>query len=228
MEVDAPLATFDLPVIPPEVVIVPEPVVHEVGRASETAAGGGGGSVAKAIRTRDVIVPSPIDLPVPVIDLKIPSTVVVPTAPVEGPVIIGTGGTGDGSGSGDGIGTGDGRGQGDGSGSGNGDGAGDGRGQRLRSDQAAEWIVKPSSEVMEAAYPFSARLEKITGTVLLSCRVKHQRARDCRIVAESPTGHDFGKAAMSVAYRGKIKAPVIADQDPASVRVSIPIIFERR
>ena len=32
VEVDAPLATFDLPVIPPKVVIVPEPVVLEVGR----------------------------------------------------------------------------------------------------------------------------------------------------------------------------------------------------
>ena len=170
--------------------------------------------------------PSPVDLPIPVVDLKIPTTVVLPTAPVEGPVVIGTGGVGDGTGSGAGIGTGDG--QGRGAGSGNGDGAGDGRGTRLRSDQAAEWIIKPSNGVMEAAYPFSARVNKITGTVLLSCRVKHQRARNCRIVAENPTGHDFGKAAMNVVYRGKIKAPVIADQDPASVRVSIPIIFERR
>lgn len=223
---DEALVTIDLPRIAPEIVHVPRRATPETGKVSETLQGGGGGRVAKAVRTAPDIVPALVDLPIPVVDLDLPPTIAVPTAPMTGPIFIGTGGTGSGSGLGDGTGSGPGRGSGDGSGSGTGDGGGTGRGSARPRDQAAAWIVRPSDQEMRAAYPFQARSEKVAGAVLLSCRVKHKRARNCRIVTESPRDYNFGLAAMKVVYKGRIKAPVLSDQDPETVRVSIPITFE--
>lgn len=223
---DKPLVTIDLAPLVPETPHVVKRADPESDEAEQGAQGGGGGRMAKAVRIEPDIVPAPADVPIPIVKLDLPPTILVPTAPISGSVPARKGGTGSGMGIGDGTGIGEGRGSGDGSGSGLGDGSGTGRGSAPVKLQAADWIVRPTDLQMQEANPWQARRNKISGSVTLSCRVKNERARKCKVIRETPTGQGFGRAATEVAYKGRIRAPIIGNEDPETVRVRISILFE--
>lgn len=159
-----PLMTIDLPQREPEVARVPEdPAIVQLGSPDSPKQGGGGGQLARALLAQPTIEPASLDISVPAVVLEAPFTVPLPAAPVTGPALIGSGGADVGVGNGNGVGNVSGKGSGYGTGSGKGDGAGTGRGGTGRRAgpgagllQPAEWIVRPSDEVMRAVYPWNA------------------------------------------------------------------------
>lgn len=224
-----PLTTIDLPLPEPEIVEVDErPQVVDVGPPDAPKHGGGGARPARALLEKPVIDPAPVDVPLPAVVLKVPLPVPLAAAPVTGPALIGQGEAGVGSGAGSGAGAGAGRGSGTGSGTGSGDGDAAGRATDTGAGllQAAEWIVRPTDREMQDLYPWDARTQRVSGTARLSCRVKQKRARDCKVLNESPRGFRFGEAAIEAVRKGRIKAPVVGDQDPEKVRVAILMSFD--
>lgn len=94
----------------------------------------------------------------------------------QGP--IGRGGNG-----GDGV-------AGDGSG---GAGSGKGKGSKL----IASWAPSMDFSQNHRFYPPEARKAGVEGTVLLDCYVlPRDRVRDCKLVAEKPSGYGFGESAL--------------------------------
>jgi hypothetical protein len=130
-----------------------------------------------------VLVPTAIDLapvvpqmPVPDVGLKPIGEATSEGDLAQGPV--GLGGIG-----GDGV-------AGDGSG-----GAGSGKGQG--SKLIASWAPSMDFSQNHRYYPPAALREGIEGAVLLDCFVlPRDRVRDCKLLAEKPSGYDFGKAAL--------------------------------
>jgi protein TonB len=226
---DGALRTFDLALIVPEIAEPEDPPTPPKREADEPAGGGGGGGTpAKALITRPKPRQASIHLPAPAVQLMLPDPVPLAVAPLAGPVQANSSGDGSGissrTGIGEGSGNGRGAGAGTGSGAGSGSGGGDGGGAGLL--QPAEWIVQPTHETMQASFPFGAQRQGVSGAVRLSCEVKARRARDCRVLSESPKGFGFGQAAIRAVRTGLIKAPVIGERDPQRVRVSVAINFD--
>lgn len=72
-------------------------------------------------------------------------------------------------------------------------GSGKGEGSRL----IASWAPGMDFSQNYRFYPLEARLAGIEGTAWLNCFVlPRDRVRDCKLVAERPSGHGFGKAAL--------------------------------
>jgi len=88
------------------------------------------------------------------------------------------------------------------------------------------WLAKPTGSDMARAYPRRAEDEDLIGRVELSCRITAAGGLDeCKADEEDPPGYDFGKAALSVVPKFKLR-PV--DKDGRSVAgrtVQIPILF---
>lgn len=223
------LVLIDLPVIVPEVEPVerPKPKADDrPAKATGEAEGGGGGRLAKAMRPSLVPEPVSVDQPFPAILLPTALPVTLPATPEQGPIIVGTGGSGAGTGTGDDVGSGTGAGDGNGSGRGRGDGEGSGGGSPDGPAQFADWIVKPTDAQMQDVNPWSARIAHVSGSILLSCRVdKSRRARDCRIIKETPLNYGFGEAAIAVVRKGRIRPPFVIKFDP-NARVFVPVAFD--
>lgn len=80
----------------------------------------------------------------------------------------------------------------DGDGSG-GAGGGKGEGSKL----IASWAPNMDFSLLNYYYPRRALNAKIEGAVWLSCFVpRFRQIRECKLLAESPTGYGFGKAAL--------------------------------
>jgi TonB family protein len=74
-------------------------------------------------------------------------------------------------------------------------GAGNGTGSG--SQLIASWAPSMDFSQNDPYYPRAARLAKIEGTAWLNCFVlRFDRVRDCKLIAESPSGYGFGKAAL--------------------------------
>lgn len=72
-------------------------------------------------------------------------------------------------------------------------GSGKGEGSRL----IASWAPGMDFSQNYRFYPLEARLEGIEGTAWLNCFVlPRDRVRDCKLVAERPSGYGFGEAAL--------------------------------
>lgn len=130
-------------------------------------------------------------------------------APATGVAADGAGGTGL---AGDGFGTGAG-------------GRGSGMGKAAL--DAPHWISKPTWSQMKQYNPPQAAAERVSGTALLSCRIdSSQRARNCRVLRETPRGYGFGSAALATVRFGRIR-PAMRDGIPAyDAWVAIPISFD--
>ncbi len=91
----------------------------------------------------------------------------------------------------------------------------------------ADWIVKPSAKDMNAQFPSVARRHKVSGRVVLACLIDSEnRARNCRILQETPRQYDFGVAAIEAARTFQIRAPVLDGRARHDVWVRIPIAFD--
>lgn len=72
-------------------------------------------------------------------------------------------------------------------------GSGKGEGSRL----IASWAPSMDFSQNYRFYPLEARLAGIEGTAWLNCFVlSRDRVRDCKLVAERPSGYGFGEAAL--------------------------------
>jgi hypothetical protein len=139
------------------------------------------------------VAPAPVlpDIPIPAITLDetpLPQTPIAGEAPT---VLQGTnsdgdqlkGALGDGGQGRNGI-------AGNGSG---GTGKGNGTGNRL----TASWAPDMDFALLNRYFPKDALNARIEGTAWLSCYVpRFSLVRDCKLLAESPDGHGFGKAAL--------------------------------
>ena len=142
-------------------------------------------TVAPALAPALPVIPIPA---IPLAEARLPQTPTTGEAPSvlpgtnsngdEPQGAVGTGGQG-----GNGI-------AGNGSG---GAGRGNGTGNRL----TATWAPDMDFALLNRYYPKDARNTRIEGIAWLSCYVpRFSLVRDCRLLAESPEGHGFGKAAL--------------------------------
>lgn len=90
-----------------------------------------------------------------------------------------------------------------------------------------EWIVRPTDAQMLKYNPYEARRKRISGKVTLSCLVDEaNRARKCRVTAESPRLLGFGNAARALSHTFRIRPPIIAGRPSYDAWVTIDIHWE--
>jgi hypothetical protein len=91
--------------------------------------------------------------------------------------------------------------------------------------QAPVWSAALGFDELARAYP--AKGGGVEGLAVDRCHLRRDGGLDaCQVIAESPVGHDFGKAALSLAARFRVD-PKIAAKAPggAPVFVDLPIRF---
>ncbi|WBO21601.1 hypothetical protein [Sphingomonas abietis] len=191
------------PLPPPIVPHRPRPVARPLSKGS-----------APPNHDRRTVVADVPDLPVvplsidrPVMPLSTTSAVVGPSAPAQ----IGDNGAG--------------------SGSGPGKAAGDGRGDGSApfSFSAADWIRKPTEAEIAKVDPFRARLDHVSGFVMLSCLIDdHARAKRCHVLSETPRDYGFGAAALSLTHLFRVRVANIDGTDMNRIPARIPIAFFNR
>lgn len=88
-----------------------------------------------------------------------------------------------------------------------------------------EWAYKPSGNDMADVLPDKAKQKGLSGHVLLVCRVvEGGRVSDCRVAVETPEGIGYGKAAITLSKRFRMK-PVGEGPAQWGGPVRIPIRF---
>lgn len=79
------------------------------------------------------------------------------------------------------------------------------------------WIRRPNPADFERAYPVAALRDGVNGSVVLACKVAEGGTlADCQVARESPAGHGFGSAAMTLIRRFAT--------DPAHVPPGTPVL----
>ncbi len=165
----------------------------------------GGGAPAAPSRVH--VPPKPAERLPEVVAPPVPAPepeLVVGAAPVATP----TPGTGQG-----GEGTGTGTGQGSGSGPGSG-------GTRWR------LVAGASSAEIQRVYPVAARRARISGNVLLSCRIRlDRRLENCRVVRETPAGQGFGAAALETVVHFRAVPPTEGGRPVENAEATFGVLF---
>jgi TonB family protein len=88
-----------------------------------------------------------------------------------------------------------------------------------------EWAAKPTGADIARFAP-SAMASGTRSKVLLECRVKADgRLEACAVVSEDPPGLGFGKAALRMATKFRMKPRTMDGQPVAGARVRVPVNF---
>lgn len=220
----APLAVDFLPAPMPEAPVVePKPIEEEPARTSSTLSlqrPGGSEAGGRAPREK----PEDVDRTIsPLAVAPFPSGP-APATGVAPDGVAGMGRAADGAGAGAG-----GSGTSTGTGTGTGTGSGSGPGSRTSQEVALttpRWVRKPTFKEMQLHNPPRAVALRISGTAILACKVdSRQRARRCRILAETPRGYGFGAAAMEAVRLGRIAPAMRGGIPDHKAWVRIPITF---
>ncbi|HRE44977.1 MAG TPA: hypothetical protein PKY87_13545 [Terricaulis sp.] len=88
------------------------------------------------------------------------------------------------------------------------------------------WEQAPNAQMVDLAYPRAAQEAGLVGRGVLGCLINPDRTLDCEIDRESPEGHGFGAAALTLAPRF-----VVNEADSAFIaahagqRIYLPINF---
>jgi len=89
-----------------------------------------------------------------------------------------------------------------------------------------DWLKKPTIEELLAVWPVRALREGVNGKAEVSCIVNvHGLLEQCAIVSESPSGMDFGAAALLLTPSFLMK-PASGPDGPVPARANIPINFK--
>jgi TonB family protein len=89
-----------------------------------------------------------------------------------------------------------------------------------------DWLRKPTSDDMGAAYPVKAAKAGLSGRAMIKCIVTVTGAlRACEVIGENPPAEGFGPAAMALS-RVFLMKPRLADGIPVEAEISIPISFK--
>lgn len=165
----------------------------------------GGGAPAAPSRVHVPLKPAP--RPPEIIAPPVPApepALIIGAAPVAGP----TPGMGQG---GEGTGSGTGRGSGSGPGSG---------GTRWR------LVAGASSAEIQRVYPLAARRARISGNVLLSCRIRLDgRLENCRVARETPAGQGFGAAALATVIHFRAAPPTEGGRPVENAEATFGVLF---
>jgi len=98
--------------------------------------------------------------------------------------------------------------------------------QALVADRHADWRRPPAVDVVQFFYPAEAMKKKITGRVIVSCRISEAGTpQNCRLVSETPAGQGFGEAALKLAPLFEF-TPAISKGRAVAETVRIPISFK--
>jgi protein TonB len=181
------------------------PPPSTLSRPAEPQRTPGGGNPAAPSRVH--VLPKPAARLPEVIAPPVPApepTLVVGAGPAAGPAAgMGLGG--------EGTGTGKGRGSGSGPGSG---------GTRWR------LVAGASSADIQRVYPRAAQRARISGNVLLSCRIRLDgRLDNCRVVRESPEGQGFGEAALATVVRFRAAPPTEGGRPVENAEATFGVLF---
>jgi TonB family protein len=88
------------------------------------------------------------------------------------------------------------------------------------------WDEKPTGLSFVRLYPKEALAQKISGKVVLLCRVASTRRLSCKIADEAPAGQGFGAAALAM-YPELLMAPKDGEGKATVGRsVRVPITFK--
>lgn len=156
--------------------------------------------------------------PIEAAPIQQPDRTIVEAAPPGPPpaLLDGNGGAGTGTGTSDGTG---------GNGKG-GAGTGSGRGTGIRLVPAS-WARIPGKAQLHSYNPRAARIDRVSGEVLLACRVQPtKRVTSCRVLRETPGNYGFGRAAVDASVTFRVNPPRRNDSDDTRTWVAIPVSFK--
>lgn len=98
--------------------------------------------------------------------------------------------------------------------------------QAADKDTEADWIRKPSPEMLRAVWPKAALGSGKGAQVVLGCKVSAQGLLfDCKVISETPQGLGFGGAALAMTPQLLMK-PARHNGQPVVSDARIPIKFE--
>ncbi|MBS0296599.1 MAG: TonB family protein [Proteobacteria bacterium] len=87
-----------------------------------------------------------------------------------------------------------------------------------------DWITTPSNSDMADWMPDKARENHVEGSASMDCDVTPKGTLEkCVVTQEQPEGYGFGKAALKVARKFKMKPTSLDGQPTAGARVSVPL-----
>jgi len=113
-------------------------------------------------------------------------------------------------------------------GAGVGDGQGDGVGSG-RGSGNPRWLRELTEDEMLAFYPPRAARRGLSGTVVLTCRIRADTTVDrCRPLSEYPTGESFGRAAVRASALWRIRPRVENGRPVDGRREHITVPFRWR
>lgn len=87
------------------------------------------------------------------------------------------------------------------------------------------WLRKPTAEEVAGLYPKAAVPGRVTGSVLLQCRVTTKGLLEgCQAEQETPAGYDFAPAAIRMSRLFEL-SPATRDGVPVEWTVRVPVNF---
>lgn len=92
-------------------------------------------------------------------------------------------------------------------------------------DKPADWVAKPTADMMTEYYPEEAVDRSVSGTALLRCKTNADtRLTGCRVEEEFPVGMGFGEATVRMAEAEfRIRPGIIDGKPDPEGTVSIPV-----
>src|SRR5262245_12432033 len=91
---------------------------------------------------------------------------------------------------------------------------------------AADWLKRPTAEMLRAAWPAAAAKKGIGGKTVISCKVSVAGALfDCKVAEETPAGSGFGAAAIAMTPQ-LLMRPATLDGKPVVSEMNIPFNFK--